>query len=75
MGVKWVMRPAVRALATATGALVLAGCATQSTVDRSASRSTDPTQATYTNEELNNTGRHDTAGAIEAIDPSVRISR
>jgi hypothetical protein len=34
----------------------------------------NPTTRTYTQKDLNNTGRHDTAGAVGAIDPSVTIS-
>jgi hypothetical protein len=50
-------------------ALMLAGCANQS-----ANASANPADRTYTSSDLNNTGRHDTAGAIQAADPSVRIS-
>ena len=51
-------------------ALTLASCANQSANVSSA----DAANRTYTSNDLNNTGRHDTASAIEAADPSVRIS-
>lgn len=43
----------------------LAGCAEEAR---------NPTDRTYTQKQLNNTGRQDTAGAVRAIDPSVTIS-
>ena len=51
-------------------ALMLAGCANQS----SANAFANPADRTYTSSDLNNRGRHDTASAIQAADPSVRIS-
>jgi PBP1b-binding outer membrane lipoprotein LpoB len=49
-----------------------AGCANESS--NAASAGANPTDRTYTQKDLNNTGRHDTAGAAQAIDPSVTIS-
>jgi hypothetical protein len=66
------MRSVLVVAAITSGALMLTGCATQPVADHSASVITDPTQSTYTRDDLNNTGRHDTAAAIRAIDPAVR---
>jgi hypothetical protein len=49
-----------------------AGCANESS--NAATAGANPTDRTYTQKDLNNTGRQDTAGAVRAIDPSVTIS-
>ena len=65
------MKSVLLVAAGAMGAAVmLADCANQS----SANASANPTDRTYTSSDLNNTGRHDTAGAIQAIDPSAHVS-
>lgn len=48
----------------------LAGCAEQQTTTTAA----NPTDRTYTSNDLDRSGRHDTASAAQAIDPDVRVS-
>jgi len=50
----------------------LAGCAQQPQT-QSSTTSTDPSRATYNRDQLSNTGRHDTASQVQAIDPSVTV--
>jgi hypothetical protein len=71
MARKWIMKYRLLVAVSAAGiGLTLASCADQSAAVSSA----DPANRTYTGNDLNNTGRHDTASAIQAADPSVRIS-
>jgi hypothetical protein len=48
------------------------GCANESS--KSAAAGANPTDRTYTRKDLQNTGRQDTAGAAQAVDPSVSVS-
>jgi hypothetical protein len=47
------------------------GCAQQPQTQTTAAA--DPSKRTYTNDQLMNTGRHDAAGQVQAIDPSVTV--
>jgi outer membrane biogenesis lipoprotein LolB len=55
----------------AFAAMAMAGCATETTTTSNAA---DPSQRTYTQKDLSNTGRHDSADALRAADPSVTVS-
>ena len=55
-----------------TGSIGLfAGCATQNST---AANDADPSRRTYTQKQLNNTGRQETARQVEAVDPAVSVS-
>ena len=56
----------------AVGALVLSGCATDTTT--TAETRPDPSNRVYTQEELRKTGETNPAAALEKTDPSVRMS-
>jgi pyrroline-5-carboxylate reductase len=58
--------------AGAMGAMILSGCATHETTTTTTTNA-NPASRTYNKSQLNQTGRPDTAGAIEAADPSVQI--
>lgn len=46
------------------------GCAQQ---PQTQTTSNDPSRASYNRDQLMNTGRHDSAGQVQAIDPSVTV--
>ena len=54
------------------GAITLSGCASHEATTTTTT-SANPARQTYSRSELNQTGRPDTAGAIEAVDSSARI--
>jgi hypothetical protein len=56
----------------AVGALVLSGCASDTTT--TTQTQTDPSKRVYTQEELRKTGETNPAAALEKSDPSVRMS-
>jgi len=57
-------------VAAAAMGLILSGCATHETT---ATTTANPGERTYSRSELNQTGRADTAGAIEAAAPNAQI--
>ena len=57
----------------AVSPLIVAGCANQQP-SKPAVSDTNPASRTYTREELDKTGRHQTGPALEAADPSVQAS-
>ena len=56
----------------AASAFTFAGCVNQSSNATAAAG--DPTKRTYTNDDLNKSGRQNTGEAIRALDPSVQTS-
>jgi hypothetical protein len=56
----------------AVGALVLSGCASDTTT--TTQTRTDPSKRVYTQEELRKSGETDPGSALEKTDPSVRMS-
>jgi hypothetical protein len=56
----------------AASIFTFAGCANQSSNATAAAG--DPTKRTYTDEELNKTGRQNTGDALRSLDPSVQTS-
>jgi predicted small secreted protein len=56
----------------AASTFTFAGCANQSS--NTAAAAGDPTKRTYTDEDLNKTGRQNTGEALRALDPSVQTS-
>jgi hypothetical protein len=56
----------------AVGALVLSGCATDTTT--TAQTRTDPSKRVYTQDELRKSGETDPGSALEKTDPAVRMS-
>jgi uncharacterized lipoprotein YbaY len=58
--------------AGALGAIMLSACATHETTTTTATTSNSAGQ-TYNSSQLKQTGQPNTAGAIEAVDPSAQI--
>jgi hypothetical protein len=56
----------------AASTFTFAGCANQSS--NATAAADDPTKRTYTNDDLNKSGRQNTGEAIRALDPSVQTS-
>jgi hypothetical protein len=72
LNVEWFMRTLLLVAGAAMGAITLSGCASHEATTTTAT-SANPARQTYSRSELNQTGRPDTAGAIEAVDSSARI--
>jgi len=64
------MKTLLLVAAAAMGLIILSGCATHETT---ATTTANPGERTYSRSELNQTGRADTAGAIEAAAPNAQI--
>jgi hypothetical protein len=72
-GVLYMMKSCLFAAVVGALALNLAGCADQPSKTRDASTA-NPTDRTYTQKDLNHSGRQTTAEGVQALDPAVTTS-